>query len=538
MKKSSWRLNLLATGMILFPVLLSAQIDKLVDKIAGKQDMQFQNSVVNQARGDKSTLRQFIADSLRLVYDEILLERLDSVGVIYSNQTNALLNQLNAASERNQNLSDSVAMLSGMLTGKGQSPATNDPVFEAKFFSFEKMLRQEESKKKENIFKLSSTIEQIAPFQLQELQNYLNIFYPSARCDSVQDFITQVYIRTNDWSRAEYSILKFLYLYPDSPLFDEVQSLRSAIFQTEKFYKSSSDYLMRLINEIPEPATPEERYFKLVETLRDFIDVPIRQHFIPEAQTFLKLYPYSSHADVLSLWIAEAYERNGQPHSALLSYQKAMLFYPNTPFFSQCLFRSADIQQKQFGEYESAIRTFLFYIEKFGRDSLALDAQYRIAKMLDENLSEWERAVKAYQVIADKYPTSPLAIPALMRKAVILSTKMSLIEEAVNIYQSIDERYPGTPDALSALMASGNLLNLHKRYQPAIDQFMKVFQKYPQSEKAISALEEAVKIYSEKIKDNDKTVETLNLIIANYPGTKASARAVKQLGKLEKAKQP
>jgi TolA-binding protein len=65
---------------------------------------------------------------------------------------------------------------------------------------------------------------------------------------------------------------------------------------------------------------------------------------------------------------------------------------------------------------------------------------------------------------------------------------------------------------------------------------MSIFQKYPQSEKATAALEKVADIYQNKLKDNQKAIEILNMIITNYPDTKASAKATKTLQKLEKVK--
>ncbi|MFA6743915.1 MAG: tetratricopeptide repeat protein, partial [Candidatus Neomarinimicrobiota bacterium] len=134
------------------------------------------------------------------------------------------------------------------------------------------------------------------------------------------------------------------------------------------------------------------------------------------------------------------------------------------------------------------------------------------------------------------YPQTPNAIPALMRKATIQATQMNLVEEAVKTYKSIDERYAATVGAQNALSAAGDLYYSKTRYDQAIEVYMNIFQKYPQSENAVAGLEKVVDIYQAKIKDNQKSIEVLNLIIINYPDSKASARATKLLKKLEKVK--
>ena len=113
---------------------------------------------------------------------------------------------------------------------------------------------------------------------------------------------------------------------------------------------------------------------------------------------------------------------------------------------------------------------------------------------------------------------------------------MNLIQDAVATYLSIDERFPGTTGSHEAIIAAGDLHNRHKQFESAISQYMNLFEKYPDSDKTLPALERTVKIYNEELGDQDKTIETLNLIITHYPKTKSEARAKKLLKKLEKTK--
>ncbi len=527
-----------------------AQLDSLVDTVAGKQEMEFQESVEEQAVGDIQTLRQFIIDSLQLVHEESFLELKDSIATLYNNQIADILNQTSdekAALEYTVQLLDStIRSIRDSLMILGDQPQIledigigYDLILEAKYFNYEKTLKREEKKTKRGFRILSSELENIHPFQIEELENYIDRFYPSARCDSVQDYLTQLHIRQQDWTNAELSIIKFIYLYAESPLYEEIKTIRSGIFQTEKSYKKYSDYLMTIVGTTPAYPKMDIRYFKFVELLKDFPDPGVKANFLKEARSFLNLYPFSSQASKVCLWIAENYAQSQRSQSAFVTYKRLMIFYPNSVEMPLSLYKTARIQEKDFDEYQNAIDTYQQFIEQFPGDTLTAYAHNRIAKIADVQLKNWEKAVEEYQTAADLFQTNnkpEKSIKTLKRKAVILADKMNLIQDAVAAYLSIDERFPGATGSHKAIMAAGDLYKRHKQFESAVSQYMSLFEKYPDSDKTLPALEKTVKIYKDELGNQDKTIETLNLIITNYPETKSAARAKKLLKKLEKTK--
>jgi TolA-binding protein len=498
-----------------------AQLDSLVDTVAGKNEMKFQESVKEQAVGDIQTLRQFIIDSLQLVYEESFeytVQLLDSTII---------------------SLRDSLVILGDQSRILEDTGAGYDLILEAKYFNYEKTLKREEKKTKGGFRILSSKTENIHPFQIEELKNYIDRFYPDARCDSVQDYLTQLFIRQQDWTNAELSIIKFIYLYPESPLYKEIKTIRSGIFQTEKNYKKYSDYLMTIVSATPVYPKMDIRYFKFVELLKDFPDTDVKASFLKEARKFLELYPFSRQASKVCLWIAENYAQSQRSQSAFVTYKRLMIFYPNSTEMPLALYQTARIQEKDFEEYQNAIDTYQQFIEQFPGDTLTAYAHNHIATIADVQLKNWEKAIKEYQTAADLFQTNnkpEKSIKTLKRKAVILADEMNLIQDAVATYLSIDERFPGTTGSHEAIMAAGDLYKRHKKFESAVSQYMSLFEKYPDSDKTLPALEKTVKIYNEELSDQDKTIETLNLIITNYPKTKSEARANKLLKKLEKTK--
>lgn len=534
--------------VLIFPICLGAQtdsLDSLVDTLAGREEFEFQQSVEDQAVGDTQTLRQFIIDSLTLTYDEKLMAQKDSLATLFNNQITDLLNQNSMEISRYKK---TIRALEDSLKTRRPSAApptvvaadiAYDPVGEQKYFDYEKFVKRQEKKTKSGFLILTTNIEDIPPFQIKQLEQYLDTYFPTARCDSIQDFLTQIYIRQQDWANAERSILKFIFLHPESPLAEEIKTIRAGIFQTEKAYKSYTDFLMNVIAATPAYPDVETRYFRFVELLKDVPDPTVKAMFPDEAQTYLKLYPFSEYAPQICLWLAQYYAGNLRPQSAFITYHRLMIFYPNSPEMAAALYQSALLQEKEFEEFDQAIETLYRFIDLFPDDTLTAYAHRQIAQIADIKKQNWEQATTEYQIAADLFFETGKIKPstaALMRKAVILADQMNLIQDAIATYLSVDERFPGSPDAHQAIMAAGNLYARHKQYEAAIGEYMKLYDKYPAAENVVDALEKAATIYSSNLNNHDKTVETLNLIVTSYPDSKSAKKAEKQLNKIEKSK--
>ena len=519
-------------------------LDSMVDTLAGRQEMEFQKSVEEQALGDLRTLRQFIKDSLQLVYEEAFMEQKDSIATLFNNQITDILNQNSLETNRLEKtvraLRDSLKLSKKPVPVPGVAQKTEyDPFTEEKYFSYEKLLKRQETKTKSGFLILSSTIEDIYSFQINELERYIDRFFPAARCDSVQDYLTQLYIRKQEWAKAELSIIKFIFLYPQSPLYEEIKTIRSGIFTTEKVYKDNADFLMSIVSTTPEYPSIENRYFKMLELLKDFPDPAVKAMFVNEAQKYLELYPFSEQSATVCFWLANYFADNQRVQSAFITYHRLMIFYPDSPEMPVALYQSARIQEKEFEEFDPAIETYYRFIGQFPDDTLAVSAHNRIAKIADSKQQNWEKAILEYQISADLYfaaGKSDLSTEALMRKAVILADQMNLIQDAVTSYLSIDERFPGTDGAHKAIVAAGDLFKRHKQFDAAIAQYMSLYEKYPDAANVLDALDKTADIYNSALGNADKTVEILNLIITNYPDSKSAGKAEKLLKKLQKAK--
>jgi TolA-binding protein len=122
-----------------------------------------------------------------------------------------------------------------------------------------------------------------------------------------------------------------------------------------------------------------------------------------------------------------------------------------------------------------------------------------------------------------------------MRAGEIQADKLKQRDVAIATYNRLATEYTDdTVNATEALQRAGKLYEKNKAFQEAVNQYMKVHEKYPGTEGALESLEKSAKLYEKKLKRNDQAIEVLNIIVAEFPDTKNSKKAEKKIKKLNK----
>ncbi len=480
-------------------------------------------------------MRQHIQDSLQLHYEEKLLTQMDSLEQLFERRQQIFLNKYDTEralySEKIQGLIDSIKALNEKLSPADKGPSRSDSLYEARYFGYIEGLKTVRKQKRRLFWKVKLATEAVLPFQLQEMEQYQALFFPGGHCDYAQDYITQLHIRHSNWAAAEYSLLKFIYLYPYSPIHAQVKKIRTGIIHTERYYKDHRKALLDAMGRASQKPALSQRYFEFLQCLRQFPHEPVARHFTAEAENYLRYYPRSDHAPLLTIWIAEQYAQQGNSQKAFLTYEKLKSLYPDCAQYAQALYRQIELQVDQFGQYEEAIALCEQFLHKFSQDSLALPVTFQKARIYDVYLHNWEKALVAYQDFANTYPQSNRAVASLRRKARILAEELSMVKDAVDVYRDIEKRYAGTEAAQRAVLRAGDLLVRHGNYQKAIAQYGYLIENYPQASATLQALQQSAEIYQKHLQNTAEAVRMWELVLENFHDSKAADKARKALKK-------
>lgn len=277
-------------------------------------------------------------------------------------------------------------------------------------------------------------------------------------------------------------------------------------------------------------------------------------------------------ASEASLWLGEAYYRDGNYKEAVTNYTRFLRETPSSnPNHSLALYDMAYARfaLKEFGEAKSGFSRFLSSIgKKTPADVVALkaDAHNRLADCLyySSDLTgaekEYSAAVAEAPAAADyplfqmavikglrrdhkgkiealaemmrRFPASPLTPAALLETAESYN-ETGDTDKAIQIYATLGDRFPSTPQGRQgALLLAISRLNRGET-DLAVAQYRKVISSYPTSDEARAAADDLKMIYA----DRGELAEYTRFLssIENAPRLEQSEIPALQLQGVEKA---
>ncbi len=486
---------------------------------------------------DIVVLRQSIKDSLQFNINEKFNQQFDSLVQDFAQKQQKILNKYNIEREQYANkiktLADSLKRVNSSIYSLEPDDKDYDKVFESKYFQY--VIELKENNKKQgffNILKFGSS--NIIEYKIQEMMQYVNYYFPGARCAEVQDLIIQVLLEEKKYSEAEIEFIKFIYFYIDANNYANVVDKYKNQLRKISYYKDRIPFIIKTINIVSKDPDIAIRYYTFIDLLNSYPNENVREKFPEEAKQFLSLYPGFEKTAEIIFSIAEYHRINKSSQKAYIAYGKVQTFFPENILVPQCLFNQAQIEENELKQYKKAIEKYRGFINKYPNDKLVEKAAYRIPEIYSNNLKDWQKAVEAYKNFSVKFKDSDQAIVCLQKAAQVLYKEIKKVEAAVEIFELIDQKYPNTEAARDALYTSGDLYAKQKYYKSAIEQYTKLFTKYMQSEQGRKGMEHTALIYLEKLEDKENALKILNMIIENYPGTQSAKQAEKRLESLTK----
>jgi len=487
-----------------------------------------------------------LKDSLEFVYNETMQQQLDSMKADFELQKQKMENKYNVEREQYSKKIEGLVDSLKNVNSVSQIPSTSTlDLFndynkneEQLLFQYLTSLKNKEKKESSFLKKLSQGSEKIVDFQLNEMNIYLNKYFPEARCEKIQSYIIDLALENKMYSHAEMEFLKYAFLYNESANYALTLEKHLTDISDMKYFQERIPFINKTINTILKQTQLSERYFNYVELLNSYPEEEIKEFFMEEAENYITLFSAEEYCAKIMLAMGEHYQKADDNQKAYITSEKIMKIYPGQPIYSEALYMQGIIQMEEFKEYPSAIATFEAFIEKYPDNRKSQSAMYKIAKTYDENLKEWEKAIGYYKQFAEKYPLSENAIPGITRSAVIYFKELKSLQSAVDTYLSIEEKYPNSSYGKHALYNASLLYEEKKYYKNAVVQFAEVYQGYPDSKEALSSLEKSAVIYLEKLDDTENGKKVLSKIVEQFPESKSAKEAIERLSAIQTEEEP
>ena len=450
---------------------------------------------------------------------------IDSVARVYEDSLTVLQDSLESSAVR---------------SGVDAMDAVYNRFREERYFRYLEMLS--EQKQEKVLFGLfSRSNPEIEAFRVNELQEYLTLFPPSARHDQVLVMLGDVYKQQRLPVMALAAYLKQVMVFPQSNNFSETQSKIIKMMSEEVGLRSNKARVISYLNTGIIDEGYQANFYRYLQFLHELQLTEMSEWYFDQMQQYLAEFPRDAGNANIHLWTAEMYEWLGFFQKAAYTYQKLEILHPENPMIPAVYHQLAVIYRDQLREYRKAANTFASLTREFPSDSLAIPAQVAAAKIYAENMGQFQDAVDAYQTLIDNYPESPRALDAIFAQAKIYNEQMDKPAKAIERYIALTDTYPDFQEQSGTAFrnAADIYADVIKDYASAVDMYMKFAQRYPDHKSVPDRLAKAADIAEDELGDYLTAIDMLELVQKKYPDSDAAKTAQRRLPKLrEKAQEP
>lgn len=295
-------------------------------------------------------------------------------------------------------------------------------------------------------------------------------------------------------------------------------------FEGQKF-KESIEYANKslAITGI-DTATIISNYINLANSYKELGDLKRSVELLSEASNN---FPKASEIQDILFQLAAIHYDNQEYEDAIKIFNKYLNQYPEGVHKKDAILYKA-YSQYEIGEWQGAYNSMKTFISLYPQDPKAPDMQYYAGECMF-NLRKFEQAIREYQLTYRRYPKSELAAAAMYNEGWCYY-ELQKPETMIETFKTLAQKFPNSEFAPHGLFTIGDYYYNIKDYQNASIYYSELKKKYPNYEK-ISEIDEllydlsqinsyleyekAMRYFDDK--NYQKAIEELMKILNKYP---------------------
>jgi len=305
------------------------------------------------------------------------------------------------------------------------------------------------------------------------------------------------------YDQAADTFTEFIKKYSqDSRLTDARLRLADCYYGNKNYKAASEVYKTIFLGDRNIPDNPYA-YFQYAQTL---FKAGNTSDAVTEFRNLQQKFPNSEYADkslYLIGWISFQQKRFSE---AIINYNDVLLMYPATPLKPVILYSFGDSYYNM-GKYDSALVNYQRVLNEFPSSNSVFDAingsQYCFIA-----LGKPEKAILLINDFVSRNPKSGFADQLIFKKGEIYYN-IKDYEKAKTSYKEFVTMYPKSSLISDAYFWIGKSAQILGENDEAVQNFIKVFEGYPNKESAASSVIEISSIYN-KQKKYDASLQVLN----------------------------
>lgn len=336
---------------------------------------------------------------------------------------------------------------------------------------------------------LFSTNEELQTALMQDIELFLTIYSDLPITAQAMLLKGQMLAKQNHPEAATLAWLQTMYEFPQTDAARQAKEKASDLVEND--WDDAAETIRPIMENVPDKDVAS-RLRKLISQLYPINDKELIASLTLLQLDFLKRFSTDIHADEVQVLLAHNMGAESA-RSGVFGFKKLLALYPNSHYRSEAMLAVADLQRVRLKEYEKAEGNYQVLIKTYPEHKLVKHAYENLALTQSQHLKKYAEAVTTYAKIVELYPEDKVSLMALQNMAKLQEKKTDEPREAVASLRKLATMFHG--------------------YE------------------ATDALDNAIKIASKKVKDDQLTFEIRQQLVADYPNSEGAPRALFAMAK-------
>lgn len=342
-------------------------------------------------------------------------------------------------------------------------------------------------------------------------------------------------VRIKKYPAAFVTLLRHKYEFPNSVNAPQAAALFNTV--TENMPKSEREALKKAY---AIKSVPKDSDARMAEFLSSATKLEIKGSYEPlnaEYRSFFARFPVYGNKDKMELMLGDLERFNKNYQAAIMQYQKVYDIYPSTKYKAASLRMLGDIYAGELKDYNQAAYYYNGVIKNFP-NSIEIATTYNHIAIMNDNQRDYTSAVENITKAAEAYlkiGQRTKAYEALLYKADLQNKKLKDYAGATDTLNKTAKLFAKDENKFvnCKLLAAGIYSDKLKDDYGELKAYEEIIAQYPSSAQTPKALYEAG-IINEKLANYQKAKELYQKLIVSYPADAYATKAQRRVNKIEK----
>jgi len=392
--------------------------------------------------------------------------------------------------------------------------------------------------------KYQTDLESYGEALIDELTIFRDIYPRSAKMDSVEFFLADLYEKNKFEPAALAGYLKIVFVYPSSPLIPacliNLQRLAGArkggitsLFGDDEL-KALKGFVLKILEDELTSRGGQNGNLEFIQVLADAAVSSLATYTANECRHYLYRLGYREQADRVTVIRGDMHRLRREWRRAILAYRTVPLIAPYGEAVAESMLKRGDIYFRELDNPLMASSIYRSVLDKYPASLEAARASVYLAEV-EESEKNYARAVLQLEDTAKRFPFSEIRMDCYRRIARLYTERLDDPQKAVLFYERHVSEYPEDLRSAELLIKIGELHEKKmKNYADAVGAYRRLVELFPDNADGPEYLLRAADLADTRLNDAELAATLYRQLTRDYPESDQGKKAADILRKRNK----